>query len=201
MVGVNWTISPAPIAGPEALATVRAYLDDIISRYYGRPATAQEIDQTLAEERDDGLTPPTGQFLLARAADDGAVAGCAGVRMLDEKNAELRRVWVMPHARRNGLGARLVAAAEHAAVELGASAIRLDTRGDLVEARRLYARRGYEEIPAYNDSPYAGHWLERRLDTASASASASVPAPTPVPAPAPGPAPTPTPTREDATGH
>ncbi|GAA2633625.1 GNAT family N-acetyltransferase [Streptomyces axinellae] len=173
MVGVNWTISPAPIAGPEALATVRAYLDDIISRYYGRPATAEEIDQTLAEERDDELAPPTGRFLLARAEDEGAVAGCAGVRMLDEKTAELRRVWVVPQARGNGLGTRLVAAAEHAAVELGAAAIRLDTRSDLVEARRLYARRGYEDIPAYNDSPYAGHWLEKRLAGAPASRPAT----------------------------
>ena len=34
---------------------------------------------------------------------------------------------------------------------------------DLVEARRLYARQGYSEIPAYNSGPYAEHWFEKRV--------------------------------------
>ena len=27
----------------------------------------------------------------------------------------------------------------------------------------MYARDGYREIPAYNDSKYAGHWFEKSL--------------------------------------
>ncbi|MEH0973839.1 hypothetical protein V6U77_22190 [Micromonospora sp. CPCC 205546] len=45
----------------------------------------------------------------------------------------------------------------------GVDRIRLDTRGDLVEARALYARHGYREIPAYHDGPYAEHWFEKVL--------------------------------------
>jgi hypothetical protein len=40
---------------------------------------------------------------------------------------------------------------------------RLDTRHDLVEARRLYATHGYVEIPPYSDNPYADHWFDKRL--------------------------------------
>ncbi|WP_338146384.1 GNAT family N-acetyltransferase [Streptomyces boncukensis] len=163
---MNWKITPADIESAEAVATVRAYVDDIASRYYGRPATGEEIDTALAEEPDDELAPPRGVFLLARAEGDPArIGGCSGAKLLAGGAAELKRVWVAPHARRQGLGARLVAAAEDAARALGAAAIRLDTRSDLVEARALYARRGYLDIERYNDSPYAQHWLEKSLTT------------------------------------
>lgn len=72
-------------------------------------------------------------------------------------------MWIRPGARRQGLGARLVSAAERAAAGLGATAVRLDTRSDLTEARRLYERHGYVEIPPYHDDLYAEHFFEKRL--------------------------------------
>ncbi len=72
-------------------------------------------------------------------------------------------MFVDPVARGTGGGAALLAAAEEAAVSLGASAIRLDTRADLVEARALYARHGYREVPPFNDDRYAEHWFGKRL--------------------------------------
>ncbi|CAM5536760.1 Acetyltransferase OS=Streptomyces glaucescens OX=1907 GN=SGLAU_10760 PE=4 SV=1 [Streptomyces glaucescens] len=45
----------------------------------------------------------------------------------------------------------------------GASGLVLDTRGDLVEARTLYARLGYEETAPHNDEPYAEHWFAKNL--------------------------------------
>ncbi len=41
--------------------------------------------------------------------------------------------------------------------------IRADTRHDLVEARGLYTKHGFVEIPAYSRGPYADHWFEKRL--------------------------------------
>jgi hypothetical protein len=41
--------------------------------------------------------------------------------------------------------------------------LRLDTRSDLTEARRLYARHGYREVPAFSQGPYADHWFEKTL--------------------------------------
>ena len=57
----------------------------------------------------------------------------------------------------------LLAELERAAVDAGLTTARLDTRKDLVEARRLYARHGYVEVPAFNDSPYADHWFGKSL--------------------------------------
>ncbi|MDJ1137672.1 GNAT family N-acetyltransferase [Streptomyces iconiensis] len=164
MSGVTWSIAPTPVEDPESAATVRAYIDDIASRFYGRQATDEEIDASLVDEPERQLMPPHGAFLLARAEGDDRVAGCVGVRLMEGgATAELKRVWVAPHARRRGLGSLLVEAAEREAAALGATAIRLDTRDDLVEARRLYERRGYVAIAPYNDSLYAEHWLEKKL--------------------------------------
>jgi hypothetical protein len=41
--------------------------------------------------------------------------------------------------------------------------LRLDTRADLVEARRLYERIGYREIDRFNGSRYAGRSFAKRL--------------------------------------
>ena len=41
--------------------------------------------------------------------------------------------------------------------------MRQDVRSDLVEARAMYARLGYREVPPFNDHPYVEHWFEKRL--------------------------------------
>ncbi len=56
--------------------------------------------------------------------------------------------------------------------EHGVATLRLNTRADLVEARRLYARMGFVEISAYNDGPYAEHWLAKALVPAAILISA-----------------------------
>ncbi|RAJ71839.1 acetyltransferase (GNAT) family protein [Streptomyces sp. Amel2xB2] len=161
---MTWAIAREPAVGGDAVALHRAYLDEVVSRYYGRPATPTEIDEEFAGMSPADLTPPRGVLLVVRhRTEGGRAAGCAGVRLIGPKTAELKRVWVRPEDRRHGLGSRLLTAAEEAAKDLGATAVRLDTRGDLVEARRLYARHGYGEIPRYHDDPYAEHFFEKHL--------------------------------------
>lgn len=93
----------------------------------------------------------------------GLPSGRVGIRHAGTGVAELTRMFVRPGARRTGGGHVLLAAAEDAAVRLGARTMRLDTRHDLVAARALYAAHGYQEIPAYSHGPYADHWFEKRL--------------------------------------
>jgi hypothetical protein len=57
----------------------------------------------------------------------------------------------------------LLAEAERQARELGSAAIRLNTRSDLVEARALYAKHGYAEIPKFGDDRFADQWFEKKL--------------------------------------
>jgi GNAT superfamily N-acetyltransferase len=153
----SWTVQPEPVDSPAAVAVIRTYLTDIITRYYGRPAEPEEVDQAIADDPTDDLAV----FFVARR--DGVVRGCVGFRMVDSETAELKRLFVHPAARGTGGGAVLLSTAERAAVSFGAAAIRLDTRADLVEARALYARHGYREVSPFNDDRYAEHWFEKGL--------------------------------------
>jgi GNAT superfamily N-acetyltransferase len=158
----GWTAAAHPVSDPDSADLLRRYYTELIERYHGRPTDDAEVAAVLAEEPSDDLTPPTGEFLVARG--DGRPVGCLGVRVLDPRTAELTRMFVGPGARGRGVAGLLIVAAERIARDtFGADRIRLDTRKDLVEARALYAKHGYTEIGAYNTSPYADHWFEKRL--------------------------------------
>lgn len=157
----EWTVAATPVDHPDAAAVLRAYYDDIVGRYYGRPATTAEVDTAMADEPSDDLVPPTGILLVARRGAE--IAGCLGLRLATPALGELTRMYVLPGARGNAVGGRLILAVEAAARELGVAAIRMDTRADLVEARALYAKHGYREVEPFNDSRYADHWFEKQL--------------------------------------
>lgn len=140
---------------------LRAYFHDVVSRYYGRPGTADGIAAAMREEPSDDLTPPRGLLLVAQG--NGSVLGCAGLRLLPGAVAEVTRVFVVPAARRRGIGARLLSCLEDHARQRWVSMLRLDTRRDLIEARRLYGRHGYREVPPFSDGPYADYWFEKTL--------------------------------------
>ncbi|AVV42848.1 GNAT family N-acetyltransferase [Streptomyces sp. P3] len=160
-----WTIAPVPFDSPDAVALWRAYYTEVSDRYYllheGRRTGLEELDREIAARSGAELSPPTGRLLVGRY--EGEPAGTAGVRMLDASTAELTRVFVREGVRGRGGAPLLVRAAEDAARALGANRMVLDTRGDLVEARALYARLGYAETEPYNANLYADHWFEKSL--------------------------------------
>lgn len=158
---MTWNVIPERYDTPDSTALRRDYYDEVASRYWGRPATTQEIDEGLTDDGVERLVPPTGEFVVGRY--DGTAAACAGLRVVDPDTAELTRVYVRPAFRGSGGGGLLLAATETAARDLGVKRIRLDTRNDLVEARALYARHGYVEVPAFNQGPYAEHWFAKSL--------------------------------------
>lgn len=147
-----WHFTPEAVDSPDAAALRRDYYDEVASRYWKRPATDEEIEQGLADDGADLLTPPTGQFVVGRC--DGAPAACGGLLMLDPARAELTRVYLRPAFRGRKGASLLLDLLETEARRLGATRIVLNTRLDLVEARALYLRHGYREIPAYCTGPY-----------------------------------------------
>jgi ribosomal protein S18 acetylase RimI-like enzyme len=60
-------------------------------------------------------------------------------------------------------GSQILSCLEDHAREHGVSVLRLDTRRDLVEARRLYARHGYREVRPFSHDPYADYWFGKTL--------------------------------------
>ncbi|MER6116041.1 GNAT family N-acetyltransferase [Streptomyces sp. NPDC001743] len=158
---MTWTVTPERFDSPDAAALRRDYYDEVASRYWGRPATAEEIDEGLTDDGSEQLAPPAGEFVVGRF--EGRAAACAGLILLDAGVAELTRVYVRPEARGTGGGGLLLTAVESLASALGVRQIRLDTRHDLVEARGLYAKHGYREVPAFHRRPYAEHWFAKEL--------------------------------------
>jgi GNAT superfamily N-acetyltransferase len=160
-----WTVAPEPVGSPVAAALWRTYYTEVSDRWYllheGHPTEPGVLERSLAADDGDGLTPPDGRLFVGRYA--GEPAGHAGVRMTDDATAELKRVFVRKEFRGTGGAALLVTAAEDAARALGARRIVLDTRSDLIEARRLYERLGYTETEPHNDGIYAEHWFTKSL--------------------------------------
>jgi GNAT superfamily N-acetyltransferase len=160
-----WTVAPEPYDSPAAAALWREYYTEVSDRWYrlhrGHDTDPAELEREIAADNGAEFAPPTGVLLIAR--HDGEAAGMAGVRLRDATTGELKRVFVRDGLRGRGGGAVLLAAAESAARGLGVERLVLDTRGDLVEARTLYARHGYAETEAYNDAVYAEHWFAKQL--------------------------------------
>ncbi|MFD8739461.1 GNAT family N-acetyltransferase [Streptomyces sp. NPDC059618] len=162
----SWTVAPEPFDSPAAQALWREYYTEVSDRWYllheGRTTDPRELEREVAATTGAEFAPPTGVLLVAR--HDGEPAGTAGVRMLGATTGELGRVFVRADLRGKGAAPLLLAAAEAAARGLGARELILDTRADLVEARALYARHGYEETAAHNDDVYAEHWFRKALE-------------------------------------
>jgi ribosomal protein S18 acetylase RimI-like enzyme len=158
----TWSVHPEYAGSAEATLLRRAYYADVAGRYWRRPATEAEVDAGTANDLAAGLAPPTGQFFVGRYG--GRAAACGGLRLLEGGGrAELTRVYVSAWARSTGGGGALLAALETAALELGARELVLDTRLDLVEARGLYVKHGFREIPAYNSGRYREVWYDKSL--------------------------------------
>lgn len=160
----TWSIGPEPVTGEGVEEAIWEYAAEVGQRVWGRPATKAELQSHLDNDPHDDLAPPHGTFLVARA-DDGAVLGYVGVRLLSAgpATAEVKRMYVRPAGRGAGLGRGLLQAAEASARELGAARVVLETNTQLTEARAMYAAHGYEETAPYNDHGAAEHWYAKAL--------------------------------------
>jgi DNA-binding MarR family transcriptional regulator len=141
---------------PDAERCLRAYFTELGERL------ESGFDPALSLLPDAGeLRPPHGLFLVARL--HGEPVGCAGLKLPAAAPAEIKRMWVAPQARRLGLGRRFLAELESRAAGHGRAILRLDTNKALDAAIGLYHSCGFQEVPAFNDEPYAHHWFEKQL--------------------------------------
>jgi GNAT superfamily N-acetyltransferase len=107
------------------------------------------------------LRGPDGAYLVGYEGAE-AVAG-GGLRRLDNGVGEIKRMFVRPAARSRGVARALLEALEQTARELGYERIRLDTGPKQVHGLALYRSAGYEDVPPYNDNPFACFWGEKVL--------------------------------------
>jgi GNAT superfamily N-acetyltransferase len=93
------------------------------------------------------FAPPSGLFLLGRL--DGVAVAMGGWRRETESVAEIKRMYVVPRARRRGLSRVMLATLEASAAEAGARSVILNTGTEQPEAVALYESCGYREVPGF----------------------------------------------------
>ena len=93
------------------------------------------------------------------------IIGTAAVRNLKqfESTCELKRMYVLKEFRRLGLGQKLLDIAVGYAKNVGYSKMVLDSSSNLYAARALYLKKGFVDIPRYNDNYRADVFMERKL--------------------------------------
>jgi GNAT superfamily N-acetyltransferase len=154
-------VHPDSIDGRTAL---RAYAGELAARWPEKAPEPTWSEEFLADDP-LALVPPAGVFVVARQGE--RVVGCGGLRYegadVPAGAGEIKRMWVDPAVRGQGLGRRLLAYLTDLAREAGLRRLVLDTADDLLEARALYLREGFVETEPYNANPYAHHWFTRDL--------------------------------------
>lgn len=108
----------------------------------------------------DSYRPPQGAFLIAWS--DDLPIGCVSLHRLGPGLGEVKRLWVHPDARGQGLGRRLMRAIETRARDMGLARLNLDSNTVLTEAIALYRSDGWTETAPYTGAP-ANIWMTKRL--------------------------------------
>jgi GNAT superfamily N-acetyltransferase len=99
---------------------------------------------------DPDLADPTGTFArLWIAVDGGEVVGSVALRDLGGGELELKRMYLRPTQRGQGLGKRLLATALDWARGQGARTVKLDTSERMEVARGLYEAHGFRRVAGH----------------------------------------------------
>lgn len=90
------------------------------------------------------------------AYDGDEAVGCGGLRTLDDRHGEIKRMYVIPHRRGSGIAGALLRHLEVEGRSRGWDRLVLETGEEQPDAMRFYEREGYTRIPNfgyYADSP------------------------------------------------
>ena len=137
----------------DALDLIDALDEELLRRYPGAV-----IEGLLPEDATDRLA-----FVVARIGNQPVA--CGAVREIDPAVGEIKRMFVRPEHRGQGIARGILAALEARAAELGYSTLRIETGSRQPEAVALYKSAGYVAIPPfgkYAGNPYS-HCFEKRL--------------------------------------
>jgi GNAT superfamily N-acetyltransferase len=132
----------------------------IVSEYYEAVSVHVRDDRAAFEQ--EYFADGSGIWL---ATVDGSVVGCIGLHRLAnlKDGAEIKRLYVRPEHRGQGIAETLLEALEAYADEHGYRALYLDSKSDLLTAIRFYQRHGYLPCERYNDNPQATIFMRKEL--------------------------------------
>ncbi|MFW5927938.1 MAG: GNAT family N-acetyltransferase [Thermoplasmatota archaeon] len=116
----------------------------------GLDLSFQEFQDEL-EELPGEYSPPEGSILMAK--DEDETVGCVALRKINEDTCEMKRLYVKPDYRGEGLGKKLALSIIEKAREKGYGKMKLDTLTTLKKANELYRSIGFEECEPYRYNP------------------------------------------------
>jgi putative acetyltransferase len=125
--------------GAEALALLATAAQEVQAMY--------RVGGAEAALPRNAPTPAGGVYLLAWR--DGAAIASGALRPLDADTVELRRLYVLPSARRGGVARALLAELERRARASGYTTLCLETGNRQLAAQALYAACGWRRIAAF----------------------------------------------------
>jgi putative acetyltransferase len=137
------SIIPEDPGGDVARSLIDQLCSELSARYGTPPSPFSAAD----------VRAPRTAFLVVRHC--GRPIGCGAIRRLDDDTAEIKRMFVVPSSRRQGIARRLLVELERSAAQFGYRALRLETGVQQPEAIALYESRGFTRIPAFG--PYVGN--------------------------------------------
>lgn len=148
---------PGQVESGDGALLLQGMRDELAVLYDGLVLDGPDMPKAGPAE----LSPPDGAFLVGYA--DGRAVCCGGVKRLPDGACEIKRMFVVPEARGQGVARALLHALEDEARRLGYGVARLDTGPDQPHARRLYESEGYVEIENFNANPVATYFAEKTL--------------------------------------
>jgi uncharacterized protein (DUF952 family)/ribosomal protein S18 acetylase RimI-like enzyme len=149
--------APMPADELPAASLIEAMVQEMLELYGGGRIDGPEWPSATASD----FAGPGGAYLVGFL--DGVPVAGGGVKRLEPRIGEIKRMYVAPAARGRGVARALLGALEDAARRLGHERVRLDTGPLQPHARHLYESAGYREIANYNDNPKATYFGEKRL--------------------------------------
>lgn len=107
--------------------------------------------------------PPDGSLLLALY--NNQTAGCVALRNIANGTCEIKRLYVRPEFRNEGIGKILALAIIEEGRKIGYTCMRLDTVSSMKEAITLYESLGFTRIESYRHNPIDGAiFMELKLN-------------------------------------
>jgi GNAT superfamily N-acetyltransferase len=151
------TFSAADLETGDGARLAQAMRDEIAVMYDGLALDGDTMPKAGAAE----LSPPGGAFIVGYHYD--AAVCCGGVKRLDDERCEIKKMYVVPEWRGQGIARALLHELEDIARRLGYPIARLDTGPKQGNAQGLYEDEGYAAIADFNGNPVAVFWGEKRL--------------------------------------
>jgi GNAT superfamily N-acetyltransferase len=149
-----------PAGSGDAADLVGAMVAEMRELYDGLDLEAPDMPKAGPAE----LGPPGGVYLVGYR--DGIPVCGGGLKRLPDGACEIKRMYVVPEARRSGVARALLAALEGQARAMGYRIARLDTGSRQPHAQAFYEASGYQRVGNFNNNPAAAFHGEKQLEPA-----------------------------------